>query len=85
MNFGLPKVAGPLAGTSLPWKMSDKQRQNGQEVEYFCAALEDDGLMPRPFAVCKSGHCLCRLVLKPGEHLVQILWTESFEEPLSGC
>jgi hypothetical protein len=79
-----PKAMVPLAGTIFPWEyISYIYCLNGETNTYFCASLEDNWLVARPFRVCKCAHGLGGFILEVGEHLVQAIVTEGLEEPFA--
>lgn len=45
--------------------------------------MEDDRLVARSLAICKSTHCLRTFVLEARQELVELLHAESLEEPLA--
>jgi len=57
----LPKFVGPLAGTILPWDMSDDRLKEGGKT-HIRPALEDDGLMARTFAIGECTYSLSTLI-----------------------
>ena len=78
-----PKFGGPLAGTILPYELSDGGLKGREWDTYIGAALKDDWLMTRPFTICKCTYSSSRFVCESGQHIIESLVAKCFHKPLT--